>query len=109
MRGMNGDAAVAALRAHEAAAALPRSLVLACTGNVCEPDLARFASAGFDGYIRKPVDMVALVPTLSALIRMPSGIGLHDNVHMFEAAVEAEATLGGSAGGSGTETPVTDA
>jgi CheY-like chemotaxis protein len=108
MRGMNGDAAVAALRAHEAAAALPRSLVLACTGNVCEPDLARFESAGFDGYIRKPINMCALVPTLSALIRTSSGHGLGANVHMFDAAAgaavgEGAVTPGGGAGGSGSD------
>jgi CheY-like chemotaxis protein len=73
MRGMNGDTAVAALRAHEASASLPRALVLACTGNACAPDLQRFAAAGFDGVITKPLDMGALVPTLSALMRSASG------------------------------------
>ena len=84
MRGMNGTQAVAALRAHEASAALPRMTVLACTGNVCEPDLARFASAGFDGVMTKPLDMAVLVPTLAALVD-PAGGGPPPAVRMFGA------------------------
>ena len=68
MRGMNGDAAVAALRAYEQAAALPRLLVLACTGNSSAQDVERFDHAGFDGVITKPLDLNALVPSLAALI-----------------------------------------
>ena len=68
MRGMNGDAAVAALRAYEQAAALPRLLVLACTGNTSEQDVERFDHAGFDGVITKPLDLNALVPSLAALV-----------------------------------------
>ena len=78
MRGMNGDAAVAALRAHETANVLPRSLVLACTGNSSEQDVERFAHAGFDGVITKPLDLNALVPALAALVadRTATAIGV---------------------------------
>jgi CheY-like chemotaxis protein len=84
MRGMNGDAAVAALRAFEAAEGLQRSLVIACTGNACEPDLALFAAAGFDGVITKPLDMSSLVSTLAALMRGTEAA--IDNVHIFPCA-----------------------
>jgi len=66
MRGMNGDAAVAALREHERAQRLPRSRVVAWTGN--DGDLALLAAAGFDGVVSKPLDMSALVPLLHALV-----------------------------------------
>jgi CheY-like chemotaxis protein len=85
MRGMNGDAAVAALRAHEAACAQPRALVLACTGNSSVQDVERFEHAGFDGVITKPLDLNALVPALAALVAdraaTPNGVTMFDPPH----------------------------
>ena len=81
MRGMNGDAAVAALRAYEQAAALPRLLVLACTGNSSAQDVERFDHAGFDGVITKPLDLNALVPSLAALVTDRSAA--IDGIRMF--------------------------
>ena len=81
MRGMNGDAAVAALRAYEQAAALPRLLVLACTGNSSAQDVERFDHAGFDGVITKPLDLNALVPSLATLISDRGAVV--DGIRMF--------------------------
>jgi CheY-like chemotaxis protein len=84
---MNGDAAVAALRAHEAAQALPRSLVLACTGNSSPQDVERFEHAGFDGVLTKPLDLNALVPALAALVADRSATV--DGIAMFANAEAA--------------------
>ena len=50
--GMDGFAALAALRADPATKDL---IVAAFTASVMREDIARFASAGFDGYIAKPI------------------------------------------------------
>ena len=88
MRGMNGDAAVAALRAYEHATALPRLLVLACTGNSSAQDMERFDHAGFDGVITKPLDLNVLGPALAALVS-DRGAAV-DGIRMFTVPPETK-------------------
>ena len=55
---IDGVEALGRLRADERTAAIP---VLALTAQAMDGDRARFLSAGFDGYVSKPVDIVVLV------------------------------------------------
>jgi CheY-like chemotaxis protein len=55
---IDGIEALARLRAHDRTASVP---VLAVTAQAMHGDRERFAAAGFDGYLSKPVDIVALV------------------------------------------------
>jgi len=52
--GMNGIEALERLRADDATRSIP---VLAVTASVMSHDRDRIVSAGFDGYIRKPLDV----------------------------------------------------
>jgi len=58
---IDGVEALVRLRADERTAAIP---VLALTAQAMEGDRERFLAAGFDGYVSKPVDIVALVATV---------------------------------------------
>jgi CheY-like chemotaxis protein len=61
--GVDGVEALAQLRADARTASIP---VLALTAQAMRGDRERFLAAGFDGYIAKPVDVVALVATVRA-------------------------------------------
>jgi two-component system cell cycle response regulator DivK len=52
--GMDGIAALRALRADERTASIP---VVALTASVMRSDRDRFDAAGFDGFMQKPVDV----------------------------------------------------
>ena len=58
---INGIVALGRLRADEHTASIP---VLALTAQAMEGDGERFLAAGFDGYLSKPVNVVALVDTV---------------------------------------------
>jgi two-component system cell cycle response regulator DivK len=58
---LDGAEALARLRADERTAAIP---VLALTAQAMEGDRERFLSAGFDGYLSKPVDVDELIETV---------------------------------------------
>jgi two-component system, cell cycle response regulator DivK len=61
--GMSGLDALALLRGDDRTAAIP---VLAVTAQAMRGDRERFLAAGFDGYLSKPVDVVALIATVRA-------------------------------------------
>jgi two-component system, cell cycle response regulator DivK len=58
---MDGVETLDRLRADERTASIP---VLALTAQAMEGDPERFLSAGFDGYLSKPVDIADLVATV---------------------------------------------
>jgi two-component system cell cycle response regulator DivK len=59
--GIDGVEALARLRRDERTASI---CVLALTAQAMQGDRERFLDAGFDGYISKPVDVVALLSTV---------------------------------------------
>ena len=63
--GMNGLEALAHLRAERGTAAIP---VVAVTAFAMEEDRRRFRSAGFDGYLEKPLDVRELPGQVAAVI-----------------------------------------
>jgi two-component system cell cycle response regulator DivK len=58
---IDGVEALGRLRADERTASIP---VLALTAQAMEGDRERFLAAGFDGYVSKPVNIVAFVGTV---------------------------------------------
>jgi two-component system cell cycle response regulator DivK len=58
---VNGVEVLGRLRSDEHTASIP---VLALTAQAMQGDRERFLAAGFDGYLSKPVDVVALVETV---------------------------------------------
>jgi two-component system, cell cycle response regulator DivK len=58
---IDGVDALRRLRADERTASIP---VVALTAQAMEGDRERFLAAGFDGYVSKPVSIVALVETV---------------------------------------------
>jgi CheY-like chemotaxis protein len=56
--GIDGVEALERLRADDRTAAIP---VLAVTAQAMSGDRERFADAGFDGYLSKPVDVLELI------------------------------------------------
>jgi two-component system cell cycle response regulator DivK len=58
---IDGIEALARFRAQDRLASVP---VLAVTAQAMQGDRERLTAAGFDGYISKPVDIVALVATV---------------------------------------------
>jgi two-component system cell cycle response regulator DivK len=58
---IDGVEALARLRADERTASIP---VLAVTAQAMQGDPERFLAAGFDGYVSKPVNVVALLATV---------------------------------------------
>jgi len=64
--GMDGVAALAALRAERATAGVP---VLAVTAFAMKDDRERFLAAGFDGYLEKPIDVRALPRQVEDVLR----------------------------------------
>jgi two-component system cell cycle response regulator DivK len=59
--GMSGIEALKALRANPATAAIP---VVAITASVMQQDRQQIMSAGFDGFIEKPINLKALFDTV---------------------------------------------
>jgi CheY-like chemotaxis protein len=62
--GMDGFAALAALRADPATRGL---VVAAFTASVMTEDVARIEAAGFDGYVAKPIAVRAFAGRIAAL------------------------------------------
>ena len=58
---LDGVAVLGRLRAEDRTASIP---VLALTAQAMAGDRERFLAAGFDGYVSKPVNIVALVETV---------------------------------------------
>jgi CheY-like chemotaxis protein len=63
--GMDGVAALRALRALPETAAVP---IVAVTAFAMKDDRDRLLAAGFDGYIEKPIDIRALPSTVDAYL-----------------------------------------
>ncbi len=63
---LDGVEALGRLRADERTASIP---VLALTAQAMLGDRERFLAAGFDGYVSKPVDIVALVDTVNVVLK----------------------------------------
>ena len=63
--GMNGYAALAALRADPATATIP---VVALTANATRDDIARGLGEGFTAYLTKPLDVAVLMDTIRNLL-----------------------------------------
>ena len=64
--GMNGIEALKALRAAPATAKIP---VIAITASVMQQDRQQIMSAGFDGFIEKPVNLRGLLDTVQRSLR----------------------------------------
>ena len=64
--GMNGIDALKALRAAPATAKIP---VIAITASVMQQDRQQIMSAGFDGFIEKPVNLRGLLETVQRSLR----------------------------------------
>jgi two-component system cell cycle response regulator DivK len=64
--GMNGIDALKALRADPATARIP---VVAITASVMQQDRAQIVSAGFDGFIEKPVNLKNLFDTVQQAVQ----------------------------------------
>jgi two-component system cell cycle response regulator DivK len=64
---LDGVEALGRLRADERTAPIP---VLALTAQAMLGDRERFLAAGFDGYVSKPVDIVALVDTVNVVLKL---------------------------------------
>ncbi len=63
---LDGVEALGRLRADERTASIP---VLALTAQAMLGDRERFLAVGFDGYVSKPVDIVALVDTVNVILK----------------------------------------
>jgi len=66
--GMDGYQALAQIRRD---AALRPLHVIALSANAMPSDIKRGLEAGFDAYLTKPIDIVALLKTLSNLLHTP--------------------------------------
>ena len=64
--GMSGIEALKALRAEPATAAIP---VVAITASVMQQDRQHIMSAGFDGFIEKPINLRGLLDTVQQAAR----------------------------------------
>jgi two-component system cell cycle response regulator DivK len=64
--GMSGIDALKALRAEPATAAIP---VIAITASVMQQDRQQIVSAGFDGFIEKPVNLRNLLESVEKAVR----------------------------------------
>jgi len=66
--GMNGIEALKALRAEPATAAIP---VVAITASVMQQDRKQIMSAGFNGFIEKPINLRGLLDTVKQALGGP--------------------------------------
>jgi len=64
--GMNGIEALKALRAAPATAAIP---VVAITASVMQQDRQQIMSAGFNGFIEKPINLRAFLDTVQKAMK----------------------------------------
>ncbi|MGH2362346.1 MAG: response regulator [bacterium] len=64
--GMSGIEALKALRADPATAAIP---VVAITASVMQQDRQQIMSAGFDGFIEKPINLRGLLDNVQQAVR----------------------------------------
>ena len=64
--GMSGIEALKALRAEPATAAIP---VVAIMASVMQQDRQQIMSAGFDGFIEKPVNLRGLLGTVQQILK----------------------------------------
>ena len=64
--GMSGIEALKALRAEPATAAIP---VVAITASVMQQDRQQIMSAGFDGFIEKPINLRGLLDNVQQAVR----------------------------------------
>lgn len=64
--GMNGIEALKALRANPATAAIP---VIAITASVMLQDRQQIMSAGFDGFIEKPINLRVFLDTVQKALQ----------------------------------------
>ena len=64
--GMSGIEALKALRAEPATAAIP---VVAITASVMQQDRQQIMSAGFDGFIEKPINLRGLLDTVQQILK----------------------------------------
>ncbi|NLZ11443.1 MAG: response regulator [Alcaligenaceae bacterium] len=69
---MGGIEATRAIRAHEAAKALPRQPIVAMTANAMQGDREMCLDAGMDDYLSKPIKKVELEATLGRFVSMHS-------------------------------------
>ena len=68
MPGMDGHAACAALRRHEAERGLPRLPVVAMTAHLLNEERRRMHASGMDGYISKPFEWSTLVAEINRVL-----------------------------------------
>ena len=68
MPDMDGREALAAIRAAEVAAGLPRTPILAVTAHALRHQISEFIAQGFDGHVAKPVRPEALRAALRAAL-----------------------------------------
>lgn len=66
---MDGPAALAAIRAREAALGVPRTPAVAVTANALSHHVAEYLAKGFDAHVAKPIDPARLANTMLALAR----------------------------------------
>jgi signal transduction histidine kinase/AmiR/NasT family two-component response regulator len=65
---MDGVEAARRIRAHEQAAGLPRTPILALTANVMAGQLETYRQAGMDGCVAKPIDVAVLFASIEAAL-----------------------------------------
>ena len=70
--GIDGVEALAQLRGDERTSAIP---VVALTAQAMQGDRDRLLSAGFDGYLSKPVDVAELLETVREHVARPVSSG----------------------------------
>jgi CheY-like chemotaxis protein len=75
MPGMDGLAAVGAIRAFERESGAPRAAILALTADVLAETRAAAVAAGVDGMVEKPMTPAALRNALAAITRPSSSRG----------------------------------
>ncbi len=66
---MDGLTAIRAIRAHEQAAALARTPVVALTANALPEHVKASADAGADAHLTKPITAASLLPLVEQLVR----------------------------------------
>ena len=65
---LDGPAAVAEIRAREAAEGRPRTPIVALTANAMDHQVAQYLDAGMDGYVAKPIEASRLFAALEAAL-----------------------------------------
>lgn len=68
MPGMDGVAATQAIRAEELAKGRKQTTIIALTAHALTGDREQLLSAGFDGYVAKPIDLESLLAEINRLL-----------------------------------------